>query len=65
MCQELEKNLGVVHNQVTINHFLISAGKQNEKQKSLDERTVLPLLGLAISLKHVEKKTLHKCCNCP
>ncbi len=35
MCQELEKNLWVVHNQVTINHFLISAGKQNDKQKKL------------------------------
>lgn len=39
-CQELEKNLRVVHNQVTINHFRISAVKQNKmknkKLKNLD-----------------------------
>lgn len=33
MCQELQKNLQVVHDQVTINHVLISAGKQKSKHK--------------------------------
>lgn len=62
-CQELEKNLRVVHKQVARNHFLISAGKQNEKKKTKTSksrwRTVRPLKGLAISLKHTWKRKLN------
>lgn len=58
MCQELQKNLQVVHDQVTINHVLISAGKQKSKHKTSKSiwRTVTPQKGSAISLKHTWKR---------
>lgn len=52
-----KRNLQVVHNRVTINHFHISAEKQNKKQYISTFRwmTVRPLKGLAISIKHTWK----------
>ena len=49
------------HTQVTRTHVLMSAGKQNEKQKTSKSgwRTVRPLKGLAISLKHTWKRKLN------